>query len=62
MILVPIVSLIVFTSTGFMSGNIGLRIFVGTIFVGLAGIWFLIKGCGMVLSPKSEEGDAAGNN
>jgi hypothetical protein len=63
MICVPIFTLIIFVSTGFMSvGNVGLRIFVGTVFVGIAGIWFLIKGITMVISPKSEEGDAAGNN
>jgi hypothetical protein len=58
LMLVPVVALIIFMSIGY----IYVRIFVATIFVGLAGIWFLIKGCGMVISPKSEEGDAAGNN
>jgi hypothetical protein len=58
LMLVPVVALIIFMSIGY----IYVRIFVATIFAGLAGIWFLIKGCGMVISPKSEEGDAAGNS
>jgi uncharacterized membrane protein YuzA (DUF378 family) len=58
LILVPLITLIIFLSVGY----IWVRIFVATIAVGLAGIWFLIKGCSMVIAPKSEEGDAAGNN
>ena len=55
LILVPIVALIIFLSIGY----IYVRTFLTTIVIGFYGIWRVIKGAAMILSPKSEEGDVA---
>ena len=61
LICVPIAAYFIIASTGYFSA-IMVRVLVATIAVGFGGVWLLIKGIGMVVSPKSEQGDAAGNN
>jgi hypothetical protein len=55
LICVPIVSLLIFLSLGF----IPLKIFAVTVMVGLWGAWMVFKGSFMVLAPKMESGDVA---
>lgn len=55
LVCVPIVSLIVFLSMGY----IPLKIFAVTVMVGLWGGWMILKGIFMLLAPKSEAGDVA---
>lgn len=55
MICVPIVSLIIFLSVGFLP----LKIFGLTVVIGLWGAWVVLKGTIMMIAPKSEPGDVA---
>jgi hypothetical protein len=55
LICVPIVSLLIF----FAIGVILLKIFAATVVVGFWGVWMVFKGAFMVLSPKTEAGDAS---
>ena len=55
MICVPIVSLIIFLSIGFLP----LKIFGFTVVIGLWGAWVVLKGTIMMIAPKSEPGDVA---
>jgi hypothetical protein len=55
LVCVPIVSLLIFLSLGF----IPLKIFAITILIGLYGLWLILKGIFMVVSPRSEAGDVA---
>ncbi len=51
----PIVALVIFLSIGILP----MKIFAFTIMAGLWGVWQIIKGLFMVLTPKSEPGDVA---
>jgi hypothetical protein len=55
LVCVPIVSLLIFLSLGF----IPLKIFAVTIMAGLWGAWMVFKGIFMLLAPKLESGDVA---
>jgi len=55
LVCVPIVSLLIFLSLGF----IPLKIFAITILIGLYGLWLILKGIFMVVAPRSEAGDVA---
>ncbi len=55
LVCVPIVALVFFLSIGILP----MKIFAFTIMAGLWGVWQIIKGLFMVLTPKSEPGDVA---
>ena len=55
LILLPIVSFVIFL----IIGVIPLKIFAFMIIGGFYGIWLVIKGTHMLISPKSESGDVA---
>ena len=55
LICVPVVALVIFLSIGV----IYIKILALTIMVGFYGAWLALKGCFMVLSPKSEQGDVS---
>ena len=55
LILLPIVSFVIFL----IMGVIPLKIFAFMIIGGFYGIWLVIKGTHMLISPKSESGDVA---
>jgi len=52
---VPIIGLLVFLLLGFFL----LKVFAVMIMTGLYGLWLLINGIVMVVSPRSERGDVA---
>jgi hypothetical protein len=55
LILLPIVSFVIFL----IIGVIPLKIFAFMVIGGFYGIWLVIKGTHMLISPKSESGDVA---
>jgi hypothetical protein len=55
MICVPIVSLVIFLSMGYLP----LKLFAITVAIGLWGAWIALKGTIMMIAPKSEPGDVA---
>ena len=54
-VFVPIATWLVFLSVGY----IFVRTFLFTIFIGLCGLWMLVKGLFMVFAPKTQAGDVA---
>ena len=55
LICVPIVTFLIFLSIGIFF----MKILALTVMVGLWGVWLVVKGLFMVLTPKTESGDAS---